>query len=96
MVHPGQVPTLNLEHPIPMTLEQTADLTGGFTPEHCGAGYLGVIRMQDGQYRTVAGRVEERDSRPFEWRSFGLTITDNRDAQQVGVVQDRAEHCTRT
>ncbi len=93
LVHPGDVSALDLVDVVAVALEQGAHLGTRFAAEHCRPGDLGPVEVQDRQHRAVTDRVEERDTLPraLQRTRLGLTVADDRDGEQVGVVHHRTE-----
>jgi hypothetical protein len=92
-VHAGQVGALDLDHVVAVAFEKLTDLGRVLAAQHGRPGDLGAVQVQDRQHRPVTLRVEERDTLPraLQGPGLGLTVTDHRDRQQVGVVHHRAE-----
>ena len=80
-------------HVVAVALEQAADRLVGRAAEHGRAGDLVAVEVKDRQHRAVARRVEETDALPraFERRGLGFAVADDRDRDQVGVVEHGAE-----
>ena len=93
LVHAGQVLALDLEHLVAVALEQTAHLGGVLASEDGRAGDLVAVEVQDRQDGTVARGVEEGDALPraLERARLGLTVADDGEREQVGVVHHRTE-----
>ena len=94
LVHGRQVVVaLDEVHVVAVAFEQPLDVLIARAPEHGGPGDLVAVQVQDGQHGAVARRVEELDALPraLERPGLRLAVADDRDDDEVGVVERRAE-----
>ena len=88
-----RIVALDLDHVVPVSGEQRADLLRVLACEHGGTRDLRAVEMQDGEYRTVALGVEERDALPgpLERTGLRLAVSHHRQCDEVRVVHGRPE-----
>jgi hypothetical protein len=72
----------------PVTTEQLFQLLALDAGEDGWVGNLVTVEMQDGQHRTVGGRIEKLVGMPRRGKrsGFRLAIADNAGGDEIGVV----------
>ena len=90
--HLSRIVALDEDRCPTLTAEVVGNRLIGAAPEHCRAGDLGVVEMQNGQHCAVTNRVQERLDLPRtrQRTGFGLPVADDTGDHQIGIVERRA------
>src|SRR5271170_6608112 len=78
---------------VAVSLELREQFFVGGTRHYRGPGNFVAVQMEDGQYGSIARRIQEFDAFPtsFEWAGFRFAIADDAGDDQVWIIERGAE-----